>query len=138
MSRGKILIRGSLVRAAYGVVALGFPQFIFGSIGIKEPDPDARYVNRLFGGRDVLVAGQTLIAVASGNGKSAVAANLFAEATDTVALVEEIRIRRKLDRVLIVGILFNAFGYLTWFRALFAGSGQSAAAEASGPEAAGD
>jgi hypothetical protein len=129
MSRAKILIRGSIVRAAYGVVALGFPKYIFGSIGIKEPDPDARYVNRLFGGRDLLVAGQTVIAVASGNGKSAVAANLFAEATDTVALVDEIRIRRKLDRVLVVGILFNAFGYFTWFRALLAGSGKTVAAE---------
>jgi hypothetical protein len=127
MSRGKLLIRGSLVRAAYGAAALAFPQYIFGAVGIKEPDPDARYVNRLFGGRDLLVAGQTVIAVASGNGKSAVAANLFAEATDTVALVEEIRLRRKLDRVLIVGIVFNAFGYLTWLRALLAGSGQSTA-----------
>jgi hypothetical protein len=136
MSRGKILIRGSLVRVAYGAIALAFPELIFGSIGIKEPDPDARYVNRLFGGRDLLVAGQTVIAVAAGNGKSAVAANLFAEATDTVALVEEIRIRRKLDRVLIVGIVFNAFGYLTWLRALLAGSSAATADAESAPRRA--
>jgi hypothetical protein len=115
-----------LVRAGYGIAALAFPEYIFKPVGISEPDPNARYLNRLFGGRDLLVAGQTVVAVASGAGRSAVAANLIAEATDTVALVEEIRLRRKLDRVLIVGIAFNVVGYLTWFRALFAGSGKRA------------
>jgi hypothetical protein len=127
VKRGRILIRGSLIRAGYGIAALAFPEKIFQTVGIREPDQDARYLNRLFGGRDLLVAGQTVVAVASGAGRSAVAANLFAEATDTVALVEEIRLRRKLDRVVIVGIAFNVLGYLTWFQALFAGSGKPAA-----------
>jgi hypothetical protein len=115
--RGKILIQGSLIRAGYGLAALLLPKVLFKAIGLKETDPDARYLNRLFGGRDLLVAGQTALAVRRGTAGGATAVNLIAEATDTVALVEEYRERGKLDRVLLIGLAFNVLGYLTWFRA---------------------
>ena len=125
--RTKILIQGSLVRAAYGVLALLLPKYLFASVGEKDVDDDARYFNRLFGGRDLLIAGDTLLDVRSGNGGRAVVKNLVCEATDTVSLVEELRTRGKLDKPLIIGLLFNVFGYATWFRALFAGAPEIAA-----------
>ncbi len=116
--RNKLLIRGSLIRAAYGIAALAFPEILFKALGIKETDPDARYLNRLFGGRDLLVAGQTVAKVRGGGGGSATAINLIAEATDTASLVQEYKARGKFDRVLFVGLAFNIVGYATWLRAL--------------------
>jgi hypothetical protein len=124
--RAKILIQGSLIRAAYGILALLFPGPLFASIGMKDADPEARYVNRLFGGRDLLVAGLTVKAVKQGNGGGAVLTNLLCEATDTVSLVEELRLRGKLQRSLIVGLAFNVVGYATWIRALLAGGPKAA------------
>jgi hypothetical protein len=124
--RAKILIQGTLVRTAYGVLSLLFPDYLFGAVGMKDVDPEARYLNRLFGGRDLLVAGMTLGKVKSGHGKSAVFTNLVCEATDTVGLVEELRTRGKLERSLIIGLLFNVVGYVTWIRALLAGGPKAA------------
>lgn len=118
--REKILIQGSLIRAGYGVLALLFPKYLFGAIGIKDADPEARYINRLFGGRDLLVAAGTVGAVRRGGAAKATIANLACEATDTISLVEELRVRGKLERTLIVGLLFNLVGYATWIRALLA------------------
>lgn len=83
--------------------------------------PEARYFNRLFGGRDLLVAGATVLAVRSGNSKDAIKANLLAEFTDTVSLVEEARGRGGLDKTLAIGLAFNLAGYATWLGALRAG-----------------
>ena len=118
--RTKILIQGTIIRAAYGVFALLLPKYLFASIGMKDVDTDARYLNRLFGGRDLLVAGDTLLDVRAGNTSRAVVKNLICEATDTISLVEELRERGKLERSLIVGVAFNVVGYATWLRALFA------------------
>jgi hypothetical protein len=109
----KILIQGSIIRAAYGLLALLFPKFLFASVGMNEADvdPEARYFNRLFGGRDLLVAGATVAAVKAGAETPALKANLLCEFTDSVSLAEELRSRGKLDRVV---------GYLTWIRALLA------------------
>ncbi len=110
----KILIQGSIIRAAYGVLALLFPKLLLAGTGMTEDElgPEARYFNRLFGGRDLLVAGATVLAVRSGKPEPAVKANLVAELTDTVSLVEEARIRGGMDKTLAIG------GYATWLRAL--------------------
>jgi hypothetical protein len=116
----KILIQGSALRAAYGILALLFPKVLFASVGIAERDVDAqaRYFNRLFGGRDLLVAGATVAAVRAGALGKATHANLICEATDSVSLVEELRARGKWDRYLAIGLAFNIGGYATWLRAL--------------------
>jgi hypothetical protein len=120
---GKILLQGSIVRALYGVVALLFPKLLFSlPLGVKEEEvgPEGRYFNRLFGGRDLLVAGATVSAVKAGAARQAVQANLICELTDTISLAEEVRRRGKLDRTLVIGLLFNVTGYATWLRALVA------------------
>jgi hypothetical protein len=122
----KILLQGSGLRATYGLLALLFPKLLFSSVGMSEEDLDqeARYFNRLFGGRDLLVAGLTVAAVRAGELRSATNINLVCEGTDTVSLLEELRSRGGLDRTLAIGLAFNVAGYATWlraFRALGAG-----------------
>ena len=133
--RSKLLIQGSLGRLAYGVLSLLLPKYLFAAIGMDHAEnPDARYTNRLFGGRDIVIAVDTLLAVKGGRGKSAVFKNLTCEATDTISLVEELRERGKLDKTLIVGLLFNVFGYATWFRALLAGGPAAPVIDAAGED----
>ncbi len=117
---GKVLIQGSIVRAAYGILALLLPKLLLAGSGMTEEElgPEARYFNRLFGGRDLLVAGATVAAVRAGAEEPAVRANLICEFTDTVSLVEEARSRGGLDRTLAIGLAFNVGGYATWLRAL--------------------
>lgn len=116
----KLLIQGSAGRAAYGILALLFPKLLFKSVGMDEAgvDPEARYFNRLFGGRDLLVAGATVAAVKSGAEKQATKANLICELTDTVSLAGELKARGGMDRTLAIGLAFNLAGYATWLRAL--------------------
>jgi hypothetical protein len=81
-------------------------------------DDDARYFNRLFGGRDLLVAVATVTAIQRpANQREAVVANFLCEVTDSVALVAELRRRGKLDPTMVIGALFNVAGYATWLRA---------------------
>jgi hypothetical protein len=117
---GRILIQGSIIRAAYGIVALLFPKLLLAAARMSEQElgDEARYFNRLFGGRDLLVAIATVAAVKNGAETQAATANVFCEATDTISLVEEARSRGKLDRTLAIGLAFNIAGYLTWLRAL--------------------
>lgn len=114
----KLLIQGSIGRAAYGIFALLLPKLVLKSVGIDpdDVDPDSRYFNRLFGGRDLLVAGATVAAVKAGAERQAAMANLVCEFTDSVALVEELRGGRRLDRTLSVAVAFNVTGYLIWLR----------------------
>jgi len=128
---GKILIQGSIVRALYGILALFLPKVLLAGVGMSDEDlgDEARYFNRLFGGRDLLVAICTIAAVRAGNDANAVKANLFCEATDSISLGEEIRVRGKIGRTTIIGAAFNVFGYLTWLRALSALSSTSAESE---------
>lgn len=120
----KILIKASIARGAYGVIALLFPKLLFGAVrrGQAEIDADARYFNRLLGGRDIVVAGVSVAAVRAGATRSALTANLACELTDTVSLVEEVRlrggVRGGLDRILVAGLAFNLVGYAAWLRAL--------------------
>ncbi|OAI40107.1 hypothetical protein AYO39_02035 [Actinobacteria bacterium SCGC AG-212-D09] len=83
-----------------------------------EVDPDARYLNRLFGGRGLLVAGLTVAAVRAGDERHAFNINLICEGTDTVSLLEELRVRGAVDRAVAIGIAFNVAGYATLLRAL--------------------
>ena len=117
---GKILLQGSALRATYGLLALLFPKLLNSAAGMSEEDvdPAARYINRLFGGRDLLVAGLTAAAVRSGEHRHATNINLICEGTDTVSLLEELRTRGGLDRTLAIGLAFNVAGYATWVRAL--------------------
>lgn len=121
---GKILIQGSIVRATYGVLALLFPKLLLAGSGMSEREVGAegRYFNRLFGGRDLMVAVGTIAAVRAGEESKATSANLICEFTDSVSLVEEVRSRGGMDKTLTIGLLFNVFGYLTWLRALLAPS----------------
>ncbi len=123
----RILIEGSLVRGAYGLISLLLPKLLFGLVRESEADlgVKARYFNRLFGGRDLLVASGTLAAVRSGALSGAVKANLACELTDTISLVEEVRVRggrrglrTGMDRILALGLAFNIAGYVAWVRAL--------------------
>jgi hypothetical protein len=128
---GKILIGGSVVRALYGTLALFLPKLLLASVGMSEEEVgnEARYFNRLLGGRDLLVALGTVLAVKAGSDANAVKTNLFCEATDSIALGAEIRARGKLERTTIIGAAFNIVGYFTWLRALSALSGPSDAGE---------
>jgi hypothetical protein len=116
----KVLLQGSAIRATYGLFALLFPKLLNAAAGMSEADvdPDARYLNRLFGGRDLLVAGLTVAAVRAGDERGATTINLICEGTDTISLVEELRDRGGIDRTLAIGLAFNVAGYATWLRAL--------------------
>jgi hypothetical protein len=113
----KLLIGGSIARAAYGICALLLPKTLAGAAGEDGLDDNARYFNRLFGGRDLVVAGVTIAAVKRGAEREGVTVNLLCEITDSIALVEELRERRTLDRTLRIALAFNAVGYATWLRA---------------------
>jgi len=121
-SAKQILLQGSAVRAGYGIAALLFPKQLAAAGGMREEDVDldARYLNRLFGGRDLLVAGLTVAGAQAGDDARMAKLNLVAEATDSLALLEEVRSRGGLDRTLFIGLVFNLFGYATWIRALAA------------------
>jgi hypothetical protein len=120
MAANKLLMQGSAMRATYGLFALLFPKALNASAGIREDevDPDARYLNRLFGGRDLLVAGLTVAAVRAGDERHALGINMICEGTDTISLLEELRARKGVDRTIAIGIAFNVAGYATWLRAL--------------------
>ena len=74
----------------------------------------------MFGGRDLLVDGMTVLGVRAGQERQMTAVNLTCEATDSVSLLEELRSRGGMDRTLWIGLLFNLTGYATWLRALVA------------------
>lgn len=119
---GRILLQGSGIRAGYGTLALLFPKLLFGSVGMSEADvdPEARYFNRLFGGRDLLVAGLTVIGARADQERQMTAVNLACEATDSISLLQELRARGAMERSLWIGLAFNVLGYATWLRALAA------------------
>ena len=119
---GKILIQGSLIRATYGILAMLFPRLLLKGAGLSEDrvGEEGRYFNRLFGGRDLLVALATAGAVRRGAEREAIATNVACEVTDSIALAEELRVRGGIDRTLAIGLAFNVAGYATWLRALAA------------------
>ena len=89
---------GGIARIVYGVLALLFPRRMFAASGLGEPDPDVRYFNALFGGRDIVVGLWILKALREGDEDLALRANVGCEAMDSLALAQEIRLRGGLDR----------------------------------------
>lgn len=117
VSAGGILVQGSVGRAAYGVLAMAFPK-VFDAVA--PLDKEARYFNRLFGGRDLTIAAGTVAMMRKGEMRGPLGANFACEITDTIALVQEIRARGGLDRSTAIGLGFNVVGYATWIRAALA------------------
>ena len=74
--------------------------------------PDVRYFNALFGGRDIVVGLWILKAIRDGDHDLALKANIACEATDSIALAQEVRERGGLDRATGVGLAFNLVGWL--------------------------
>jgi hypothetical protein len=126
VSAAGILIRGSVGRAAYGAAALLFPK-VFDAVA--PLDQEARYFNRLFGGRDLTIAAGAVAMVRKGELRGPLGANFACEVTDTIALVQEIRTRGGLDRSTWIGLAFNVAGYATWLRAALALGADDPAAE---------
>lgn len=113
------LIFGSVGRAAYGVLALLLPRLLYAGAGMRDVvEQDARYFNRLVGARDLLLAGATVLALREGKRRHAAQANVVCELLDSVALVEEVRARRGMDRMTAIGLAFNVAGHVSWLRAL--------------------
>ncbi len=113
----RLIIQGSVGRAIYGIIALFFPKLFEQGPGGVRFGPDARYLNRLFGARDILLAMITIFSVQRGNVREALAINMVAEATDSVAVVAEIADRGGVDKVTAGGVVFNVFGFANWIRA---------------------
>ena len=109
---------GGIARIVYGVLALLFPRRMFAASGLGEPDPDVRYFNALFGGRDIVVGLWILKALREGDEDLALQANVGCEAMDSLALAQEIRLRGGLDRATIAGLAFNVVGWLSWLGVL--------------------
>jgi hypothetical protein len=105
---------GGIARIVYGVLALLFPRRMFVASGLGEPDPDVRYFNALFGGRDIVVGLWILKALREGDEDLALQANVGCEAMDSLALAQEIRLRGGFDRATIGGLAFNVVGWLSW------------------------
>jgi hypothetical protein len=117
MSTRQIMLNGSAVRLAYGLLSLLAPNLLFKLSG-KPVEAEPRYFNALFGGRDLSVVGATVAALNAGREREAVLLNISCEATDLVALGLEARARGGLDQTLIAAIGFNVFGWTTWLTAL--------------------
>lgn len=119
-----VVIQGSVVRGLYGLLALLFPKLLIAAMpGLRDEDydEDARYFNRLLGGRELFVAIATVLAVrGTESQRDAVAANVICELTDSVALIAELRHRRRFDRMTVIGAAFNLAGHATWLRAAWA------------------
>jgi hypothetical protein len=116
MTARRLMLNGSAVRLAYGVLSLFAPNLLFKLSG-KPVEADPRYFNALFGGRDLTVVGATVAALNAGREREAVLLNISCEASDLVALSLEARARGGLDQTLIAAIGFNLFGWSTWLAA---------------------
>ena len=110
------MLNGTSVRLGYGVLSLFAPDLLFKLSG-KPVEPEPRYFNALFGGRDLTVCAATVAALNAGREREAVLINMSCEATDLVALLQEVRQRGGLDQTLVAAIGFNVFGWATWLSA---------------------
>jgi hypothetical protein len=111
------MLTGTAVRGAYGLASLFTPDLLFKLSG-KPVEAEPRYFNALFGGRDLTIAGLTLLALKADRDKDAVLLNMSCEATDLVSLLQELRARGGIDQTTAAGIAFNVFGWSTWVTAL--------------------
>ena len=104
------------MRALYGLLALFAPNLLFKLAG-KPVEDEPRYFNALFGGRDLSVTAASVAAMRAGRVEDAVKLNMSCEATDTIALLQEVRARGGFDQTLVAGLAFNAAGWATWITA---------------------
>ena len=109
---------GGISRIVYGVLALFLPRRMFAALGFGEPEPDVRYFNALFGGRDIVVGLWILKAVRDGDEDLALKANIACEATDSIALATELRERGGFDGTTKAALVFNIVGWLSWLSVL--------------------
>ena len=116
MTARRLLLQAAGVRTAYGVVSLAAPEALFAAARVR-PDPDTRYANALFGGRDLTIAGMTVAAVNGGREREALLLNASCEATETAVLLIELKRRGGLAPVLAMGLALNALGWLSVVRA---------------------
>ena len=117
MSAPGILKQASALRVAYGLASLFAPDAMAKAARVPPPEPDARYFNALFGGRDFTVVLAVLTALRAGREREAVLINASCEVTDLAALVQEIRRRGGIDTPVAVGMAFNTVGTFLAVRA---------------------
>lgn len=111
------MLNGNAVRLAYGLLSLFAPNLLFKLSG-KPVEDEPRYFNALFGGRDLTVVGATVVALNAGREREAILLNMSCEATDLLALGQEVRARGGVDQTIAAAIAFNVFGWTTWLTAL--------------------
>ena len=116
MSAARTLKQLSALRVAYGVTALFAPQLMEKGAATKL-DPEARYFNALFGGRDFTVVLAVLTALRAGREREAVIINASCEVTDLVALIQEVRRRGGFDTSTTIGAAFSLVGQIGAIRA---------------------
>src|ERR1700709_927760 len=116
MTSRRLMLNGTSVRLAYGMLSMFTPNLLFKLSG-KPVEAEPRYFNALFGGRDLSVCAATLSALKAGREREAGLLHMSCEATDLVALVQEARARGGLDQTLVAAIAFNTFGWATWVSA---------------------
>jgi hypothetical protein len=130
----RLLALGWVGRLAYGTTALLAPRnTIRAFVGRDYPvEQDTGYFNRVFGVREIVLGGATMIAYQRKRGMgAAVAANLASETGDLVALLLEIRERGDVDPLMRVAIGMNLAGLGTYLTAAFLlknGTGTSSSA----------
>jgi hypothetical protein len=111
MTARRTLQIGLAVRAAYGVGALFLPDKLTQAVQVAPLDDDARYLNALFGGRDLTVVGVCAALLRAGRERDALLVAASCELTDTIGLLLELKRRGGVDSTTGVGIAFNAGGW---------------------------
>ena len=107
---------GLVGRALYGLFALFAPNALTKLAG-KPLEDEPRYFNALFGGRDLSVTAASVALMRAGRTGDAITLNMSCEATDSIALVQELRARGGFDQTLVAGLAFNLVGWTTWLTA---------------------
>ena len=109
MSAARTLKQLSALRVAYGLTAMFAPQLMEKGAA-TQLDPEARYFNALFGGRDFSIVAATIGLLRAGHERVALLLNASCEATDALALVQEYRRRREVDTSVAAGAAFALVG----------------------------
>lgn len=118
----RLLTLGSIARLAYGIASLLAPRHTIRTLVGRDygVEQDAGYFNRLFGVRELVLGGATMIACQKRRGMgAAVAANLVSETGDSAALLLEIRERGGIDPVMRSAIGMNVAGLGAFLTAAF-------------------
>ena len=118
MTARSALMATSALRIAYAASSLFAPDAAAKAMKVPPMEPDARYLNALFGGRDVTVVASVLTALRAGRVREAAWINATCELTDLIAFVQEYRRRGALDDTLKIGLAFSAVGQVLAVSAL--------------------